>query len=150
MEGRLVTHSLVKALQAVPSLAGLDERALLAIVGDSANLFWPAGTCVFERGSQTDSLYVVVSGSVRILDEGGSEAAVLEAGDSFGEFSLLLGTPHQHDVLALEDSELMVVPKQRFDQLVDSNLELGRKLREQAEARMRANLKVTPERAERC
>lgn len=150
MEGRLVTHSLVKALQAVPSLAGLDERALLAIVGDSANLFWPAGSCVFERGSQTDSLYVVVSGSVRILDEGGGEAAVLEAGNSFGEFSLLLGTPHQHEVRALEDSELMVVPRQRFDQLVDSNRELGLKWREQAEERMRANLAVAPERALRC
>ncbi|MBA2461895.1 MAG: cyclic nucleotide-binding domain-containing protein [Actinobacteria bacterium] len=146
MEGRPV-HSLVKALQAVPSLAGLDERALLAIVGDSANLFWPAGSCVFERGSQTDSLYVVVSGSVRILDEGGVEAAVLEAGNSFGEFSLLLGTPHQHEVRALEDTELMVVPKQRFDQLVDSNRELGRKLRDQAEERMRANLALAAERA---
>ncbi len=147
MKGRLVTHSLVKALQAVPSLAALDERALLAIVGDSANLFWPAGSCVFERGSQTDSLYVVVSGSVRILDEGGVEAAVLEAGNSFGEFSLLLGTPHQHEVRALEDTELMVVPKQRFDQLVDSNRELGRKLRDQAEERMRANLALAAERA---
>ncbi|MDQ3163097.1 MAG: cyclic nucleotide-binding domain-containing protein [Actinomycetota bacterium] len=146
MEGRPV-HSLVKALQAVPSLAGLDERALLAIVGDSANLFWPAGSCVFERGSQTDSLYVVVSGSVRILDEGGVEAAVLEAGNSFGEFSLLLGTPHQHEVRALEDTELMVVPKQRFDQLVDSNRELGRRLRDQADERMRANLALAAERA---
>ncbi|MBA2461307.1 MAG: cyclic nucleotide-binding domain-containing protein [Actinobacteria bacterium] len=144
MEGRPV-HSLVKALQAVPSLAGLDERALLAIVGDSANLYWPAGSCVFERGSRTDSLYVVVTGSVRILDEGGHEAALLEAGNSFGEFSLLLGTPHQHEVRAVEDTELMVVPKQRFDALIASNQELGRRLREQAEERMRANLSVAAE-----
>jgi len=146
MEGRPV-HSLVRALQAVPSLAGLDERALLAIVGDSANLFWPAGSCVFERGSQTDSLYVVVSGSVRILDERGGETAVLETGGSFGEFSLLLGTPHQHEVRALEDSELMVVPKQRFDALIDSNQALGQRLREQAEERMRANLARSPQSA---
>lgn len=134
------SHSLVNALRTVPSLNGLDEQALLAIVGDSANLFWPANSCVFKRGSETDSLYVVISGSVRVLGERGREVVRLEAGNSFGEFSLLLGTPHQHDVYAVEDSELMVVPKERFDALIDANRELGRRLREHAEERLRANL----------
>lgn len=141
------SHSLVKALRGVPSLEGLDEEALLAIVGDSANLFWPADSCVFRRGTETDSLYVVVSGSVRILDEGGLEVARLEAGTSFGEFSLLLGTTHQHDVYAVEDSELMVVPKERFDELFDENGDLGRRLRQQAEERKRANVALAAARA---
>jgi CRP/FNR family cyclic AMP-dependent transcriptional regulator len=131
----------------VPSLEGLDEKALLAIVGDSANLFWPADSCVFRRGTETDSLYVVVSGGVRVLSESGHEVARLEAGNSFGEFSLLLGTPHQHDVYAVEDSELLVVPKERFDALIDANRELGGRLRAEAEERMRANLALAAERA---
>lgn len=139
------THSLVNALRTVPSLEGLDEKALLAIVGDSANLFWPADSCVFRRGTETDSLYVIVSGSVRILSESGNEVACLEAGNSFGEFSLLLGTPHQHDVYAVEDSELMVVPKERFDALIDANRELGSRLRAEAEQRLRENLSVAAE-----
>ncbi len=143
-EGR-ASHSLVNALRSVPSLEGLDERALLAIVGDSANLFWPAESCIFRRGTETDSLYVIVTGSVRVLSDGGREVARLGAGTSFGEFSLLLGTPHQHDVYAAEDCELMVVPKQRFDELIDANHELGRRLREQAEARLRENLELAAE-----
>ena len=139
------THSLVNALRTVPSLEGLDEKALLAIVGDSANLFWPADSCVFRRGTETDSLYVIVSGSVRILSESGNEVACLDAGNSFGEFSLLLGTPHQHDVYAVEDSELMVVPKERFDALIDANRELGSRLRAEAEQRLRENLSVAAE-----
>ena len=142
-----VAHSLVKALGGVPSLEGLDEQALLAIVGDSANLFWPADSCVFRRGTETDSLYVVVSGAVRVVAESGHEVARLEAGTSFGEFSLLLGTPHQHDVWAVEDSELMVVPKERFDALIDANRELGARLRAVAEQRMRENLELAAERA---
>jgi CRP-like cAMP-binding protein len=134
------SHSLVNALRGVPSLEGLDDRVLLEIVGDSANLFWPAGACVFRRGSETDSLYVIVAGGVRVIADDGREVARLEAGSSFGEFSLLLGTPHQHDAYAVEDSELMVVPKERFDALVDANPELGRRLREQAEERLRTNL----------
>lgn len=139
------SHSLVNALRRVPSLAGLDEEALLAIVGDSANLFWPADSCVFRRGEETDSLYVVVSGCVRVLGENGRELVRLGAGTSFGEFSLLLGTPHQHDVLTVEDCELMVVPKARFDALLDANREVGDRLRAEAEERMRSNLSAVAE-----
>jgi CRP-like cAMP-binding protein len=133
-------HSLVNALRAVPSLEGLDDRALVQIVGDSANLFWPAESCVFRRGDDTHSLYVVVSGCVRVLGDGGREIVRLGVGNSFGEFSLLLGTPHQHDVYTVDDCELMVVPKRRFDELMNANPALGRKLRKQAEERLRANL----------
>ena len=150
MENRLessnrASHSLVNALRAVPSLEGLDEASLLAIVGDSANLFWPEDSFVFRRGEETDSLYVVVSGCVRVVAEGGREIVRLGPGNSFGEFSLLLGTSHQHDVLTVEDSELMVVPKARFDELIGSNRELESLLRTQAEERLRANRELAAE-----
>src|ERR671915_542358 len=65
-----VTHSLVKALRTVPDLAALDDRTLLRIVGGSVNLFWPAGTSVFEKGEPAEALYVVLAGQVRIFDVG--------------------------------------------------------------------------------
>jgi CRP-like cAMP-binding protein len=136
---RRVTHSLVKALRAVPGISSLDDRTLLALVGESANLFWPAESVVFERGSPADGLYFVLSGAVRILEEGGRELSVLGPGNFFGEFSLLLGTPHQHVVRAAEDTELMVVPKKCFDELIAGNPDLGRNIREQLEERVRAN-----------
>jgi CRP-like cAMP-binding protein len=142
MEGRdfpRAAHSLVKALRSVPSLELCDEQSLLTIVGDSANLFWQDGSTVFERGTPSDGLYIVLAGAVRIRDEAGRDLTTLGAGEYFGEFSLLLGTAHQHDVLAVEDTELMVVPKERFDALVAENPELGRRIREKAEARLAAN-----------
>jgi CRP/FNR family cyclic AMP-dependent transcriptional regulator len=133
-------HSLVKALQAVPSLSPCDEQTLLCIVGDSVNLVWPAGRTVFELGSPADGLFIVLSGRVRILREDGAEVAVLGSGEYFGELSLLTGTTHHHAVEAVEDTELMVVPKERFDSLLAENPELAAGIRQQAEARMRANL----------
>lgn len=134
MEGR-VTHSLVNALRAVPSLGSLEERTLLAIVGESANLAWSAGSKVFEKGTAGDGLYIVLSGGVRIVGDDGSDVAVLAPGAYFGEFSLLLGTDHQHDVVALEDTELMVVPKECFDSIVAANPELATSIRETVETR---------------
>jgi len=134
-----VSHTLVTALRAVPSFASVDERTLLTLIGDSANLFWPPGAVVFERGSPADGLYIILSGSVRILDGSGTQVAVLGPGDFFGEFSLLLGTIHQHDVFVGDSAELMVVPKESIDELMASNPELGRSIRLKAEERMAAN-----------
>jgi NTE family protein len=134
MEDR-ITHSLVGALRAVPSLGTLDDRTLLTIVGDSANLFWSAGSRVFAKGSPADGLYIVVSGSVRVLGDGGKELGVLREGDFFGEMSLLHGAPHQKDVEAVEDTELLVVAKECFDDLVAGNPEMARSIRQTAEER---------------
>jgi CRP-like cAMP-binding protein len=137
-------HSLVKALQAVPSLSPCDEQALLTIVGDSVNLVWPAGRSVFELGTPADGLFIVLSGGVRVLNENGAEVAVLGPGEYFGELSLLTGTAHQHAVETVEDTELMVVPKERFDSLLADNPELAAVIRRKAEERMEANRGMTP------
>ena len=131
-----VTHSLVKALRAVPGFEALDDRTLLGVVGDSANLFWREGSVVFERGTPADGLYVVLSGAVRVLDDGGGEVNVLHRGEFFGEFSLVLETDHMNDVVAAEDAELMVVPKESFDELVASSPDLGRRIRQKIEERL--------------
>ena len=134
MEDR-VSHSLVAALGSVPSLSTLEDRTLLAIVGDSANLFWRAGSQVFAKGSPADGLYIVVSGSVRVVGEDGVELGVLKAGDFFGELSLLEGQPHGRDVVAIEDTELMVIAKECFDDLLAGNAELARVIRQTAAQR---------------
>jgi CRP-like cAMP-binding protein len=133
-----VTHSLVSALRAVPSLAALQDRTLLSIVGDSANLFWSAGSEVFARGSAADGLYIVVSGAVRVLDDRGTEVTVLCPGDFFGELSLLDGSPHGHTVVAVEDTELMVIAKECFDDLLAADAELARTIRRTADERRAA------------
>jgi CRP-like cAMP-binding protein len=130
-----VTHSLVGALRAVPSLSTLDDTTLLAIVGDSVNLVWRAGAKVFEQGSPADGLYIVIAGSVRVLDASGNELGILQAGDFFGELSLLGGSLHGNDVEAVEDAELLVVTKERFDDLLASSPEVARSIRETAELR---------------
>jgi CRP/FNR family cyclic AMP-dependent transcriptional regulator len=136
--GQSVEHSLVKALRAVPDFAGLDDRALLDIVGASATLFWPAGSCVFEKGSSTEALYIVLSGKVCIFDvvDGQEqEVATVGPGGFFGEHSLLLDTEHTKSVRVLEDAEIMVVPRESFQAVLAENPELLAHLMERLEAR---------------
>jgi CRP-like cAMP-binding protein len=138
------SHTLVKALESVPSLALCDEETLLEIVGDSINLVWPAGHTVFENGTPSSGLFIVLSGCVRVLGTSGSELAELGPGEHFGELSLLFGTTHQHTVETLEDCELMVLPKERFDELLADNPRLAEEIRRKAEERMAINRGETP------
>jgi CRP-like cAMP-binding protein len=137
---REVTHSLVRALHDVPGFEVLAESMLLSLIGDSANLFWPAGGTVFERGGSSDGLYIVISGRVHVLADDGSVLAELGAGDFFGEMSLLFGRGHRHDVVAETPTELMVVPKEKFDELVESQPEFGSYVRAKAEERAAADV----------
>ncbi len=107
-------HSLVQMLRGVPDFSPLDERSLLAIVGESLNLFWRAGSMIFEPGMPGDALYIILSGEVVISAETGEEVTRLGAGDSFGEISLLLNTVHSRQASAVCDCELLVLPKQAF------------------------------------
>jgi CRP/FNR family cyclic AMP-dependent transcriptional regulator len=137
--GRRVNHSLVTALQAVPHFAALDGQTLVRIVGASANLFWSGGSLVFEKGSVSDALYIILSGRVRIFDLDGEEeveVASLGPGDFFGELSLLLHTTHTKSAEALEDSELMVLPKESFQELLASNPDLAAHFRRKLEERL--------------
>jgi CRP-like cAMP-binding protein len=123
-----ISHSLVKALRSVPDFASLSDHELLDIVGASTNLSWPAGSIIFEKGSPSEGLYVVLSGSVRISDVVDGErvdVARVGPGASFGELSLLLQTKHSKEAVAEEDSELMIVPKEWFQGLMEAKPDLA-------------------------
>ena len=120
-------HSLVKALRNVPDFATLDDATLLKIVGGSANLFFAQGSLIFEVDHRSEALYVVLSGQVRIFDPaetGEPNVALCGRGRSFGEISLLLRSKHTKSAQAVEDSELMVVPHESFEEVLASNPDL--------------------------
>jgi CRP-like cAMP-binding protein len=138
---RAVTHSLVQALRVVPAFANLADDAVLRVVGASSNLAWRAGGVVFERGTPGDALYIVLSGEVAILDDIDGEEVELTRvapGEFFGEFSLLTDSTHSMTARASEDSELMVLPKETFQELLECEPELDDYFRRKLEERFPA------------
>ena len=140
---RTVTHSLVQALRVVPAFANLADNAVLQIVGASANLSWRAGSLVFEKGTPGDALFIVLSGEVAIVDDADGdeiEIARVQSGEFFGEFSLLTDSTHSMTARASEDSELMVLPKETFQELLECEPELDDYFRRKLEERFPAAL----------
>lgn len=92
-------------------------------------------TVVVSEGDRTDSLYIIVSGRVRIYvsDDKGKEIVLSEAGpgEYFGEMVLDEG-PRSATVMTLEPTQFLVVPKEDFKEFVakspEFSLHLIRKL----------------------
>jgi CRP-like cAMP-binding protein len=122
-------HSLVQALRDVPALGVLDGDVLLELVGASANLNWRADSRVFSKGDEGDALYVVLSGAVSVRDDG-AEVRRIDPGDYLGERALVLDKPRTLDAVTLEDSELLVVPKEAVARLLEERPNLATAVRE--------------------
>ncbi|HVE92423.1 MAG TPA: cyclic nucleotide-binding domain-containing protein [Actinomycetota bacterium] len=136
---RPISHSLMLALRGCPEFASLSDSELLDVVGMSANLRWKAGQVVFEKDSAADGLYIVLNGRVQIFDADDADRPVVaEAGpgESFGELSLLLHTTHTLGARAVEDTELMVVTKSCFQELMATHPDLAKHFRRKLSERL--------------
>ena len=91
-----------------------------------------------EPGEPAEALYIVLSGSIRISEVPEQDVARLGPGDFFGELALLKRTNHSKRADALEDSELMVVPKQSFEELLTDEPGLAQAVRAAMAERLRS------------
>jgi len=88
---------------------------------------YPKNTVVVREGERTDSLYIIVSGRVKIyVSDEGKEVALSESGpgEYFGEMVLDEG-PRSASVMTLEPTQFLVVPKEDFREFVKKNPEFA-------------------------
>ena len=78
---------------------------------------------IFHQGDPGDALHIILSGRVKISSpsDSGVEAILttLRAGEFFGSLSLLDGAPRSASATAVEPTETLVLPRDRFRQLVN-------------------------------
>jgi NTE family protein len=107
-------------LRQVPVLAGLPDDLLERLAGEVREVDVPAGEWIMRAGEQAESLFVVRSGRVEVLDEGPPESVirVLRRGDVLGELALLHEGVRSASARARRDSHLLELGRDRFEQLI--------------------------------
>lgn len=113
------------ALAACRLFAGLDERTLDLLTAALRSRRYRRDEVIFHADDPGDSLYVVASGSVKITvsADDGTEPAILTTigrGGFFGELALLDGAPRSATAVAMDRVEALVLRREAFDRLVDS------------------------------
>lgn len=130
-------------LRSIPIFAQLseDQRALLA-----ANLIlqtFERGETIFHQGSIGSTLYVVISGKVRIytISETGQELAVtiFRAGDFFGELALLDHQPRSASAETMTRTSVLMLQKTAFLNTITVCPPIAVALLEALAARLRQN-----------
>ncbi len=112
-------------LKGVPMFADASEEALAEIASAVEEVDYQAGRKIFDKGDTGDSMYVVVSGRVRVFD-GNRTLSMLGEREIFGELALLDPEPRSASVEAMEDSRLFRLDDDTFSQLMAGNLEMLR------------------------
>lgn len=92
------------------------------------------GQLIFQQGDDGDAMYLVESGLVKISAESadGQEAILTEIrpGETFGELALLDGAPRSATATALADTVTLRLPRQAFDELLETDSTFPRRIME--------------------
>lgn len=93
---------------------------------------FPKNSILVNEGDETDSLYIIQSGKVKIFlsDEEGKEIILTIQGPNeyFGEISLLDSAPRSASAMAIEDCKLYVLPKKDFEAFLLQHPEISLKI----------------------
>jgi CRP/FNR family transcriptional regulator, cyclic AMP receptor protein len=109
-------------LDGIDILADLTSEERRAIANGCAWLKVPEGGHIFELGDHSCTFCFLVTGRVRAVDHraGAQDVAFIDvpAGGSFGELSAVDGLPRSASMLALEESIVAVLSRERFQALI--------------------------------
>lgn len=117
-----VGSPVLQSLSGIPFFGGLEPAALERLAASMRARRFRRGEVIFHIGDPGDALFVIVSGDIKISlpSETGDEAilATLRPGDVFGELALLDGAPRSASATALGATETVVLPRDRFRELL--------------------------------
>jgi CRP-like cAMP-binding protein len=79
---------------------------------------------LMNEGEESKEMYYVQSGNLAVFKKKGDrlqQIGTIMAGELVGEMSFIDGHPRSATVKAITDTELVVVPRDKFVQMIDSH-----------------------------
>ncbi|MFQ5995057.1 MAG: Crp/Fnr family transcriptional regulator [Acidiferrobacterales bacterium] len=129
-------------LQNIPLFSVLAANELNALASHAVTKTYPKNSVIINEGDHTDSLYVILSGKVKIFltDEQQREVIVdiQRPGDYFGELALLDEAPRLASVMTLESSQFLIISKAQFKKCLADYPEIAFRLIKGLTQRLRA------------
>ena len=111
-------------IRAVPIFKELRDDFLVRLASVMNELSFPTNHTIFTEGKEGRSLYIVVSGRVRVHLEN-RELANLEQGACFGEMSLFDAEPRSASVTTLESCECLMLTQIQLYDAIDETPEIA-------------------------
>lgn len=119
----------IEALRRCALFAKVDDETLRLCVASVRVCRYRKNETIFHQGDPGNSLSIIASGSVKIVlpsseGEEGAIIAIMARGDFFGELALIDGAPHSATAVAMEPTETLVLQRDRFQALIETEPQL--------------------------
>ena len=114
-------------LARMPLFRALNDREILRLLQVVEVHPYSDGDVVIRQGDRGEELFIVLTGSVKVM-RGETELARLKPGDHFGEMALVRSQPRSATVLSDLDSEMMVIRRTDFFDILRNEHQLAVKL----------------------
>ncbi len=124
-------------LLAVPMFAKAEHKALQHLASAADEVSVQAGHVLIEQGHHNHEIYVLETGSASVEIDGAAIAEIT-AGEFVGELGFFVQGPASATVRAKTDLDLLVIPYNRFDQILDDNPSLVRAIATELAVRLHA------------
>ena len=116
-----MTTDVAAVLRNTALLGSMPTPDLERILAVSRLRTFRRGQVVFTQGDPGDTLIVVVSGRVKVIvrsaDGGELTLTIISAGGVFGELSIADGGPRSADAETLEESQLLLIPRETIQEI---------------------------------
>jgi CRP-like cAMP-binding protein len=133
----LSTSDKAAALALVPLFAGISDESMSALAEATGEQDFASGQFIVRQGQVGTGLYVVVTGSVKVL-RGSDEIATLGPGEFFGELSVIDQEPRNASVQAAEPTLVLALASWELLRLLEKDTALALNLIRGLVARIRA------------
>ena len=131
----------VSFLRQVPLFESLDDTEIDALSELTFTRTFNKETVIILAEEEGDTLFIIKEGQVKvsIVSEEGREVilSLLGGGAVFGELSLLDGKPRSANVVATEDTELVILRRTDFIQLIYKTPQIATALLAELASRLR-------------
>lgn len=108
----------VDRLAALPFFKEADRKALEHVASAADEVALHPGKVLITQGQHHSECFLVESGSLTV-DVDGENVATVNAGEMVGELSLFGHGPASATVTVAEEGVALVIPYNRFDQILD-------------------------------
>ena len=124
-------------IQAIGLFRNATKKALDHLESAADEVTVSAGSTLIEQGHNHNEVLIIESGTAEVFVDG-EAVAEIPAGEMLGELAALDPGPASATVRAKTDLELLVIPINRFAQILDDNPDMVRELAKELAARLRA------------
>ncbi len=112
------TGAIVNLLSTFQMFQALDDRDIKHLISRLKFKKFDKGELIIRKGEPGRNLYIIVSGRIEVVGEGGISIAVMGRGEVFGEMSLLSGNPVGATIKVMEPVSVLYLDANNFKSLL--------------------------------